>query len=184
MGKYGTAQDGVTWIFKKVFGKTDDAAALKKSGISKWDELSQTPSFLDDYTLIAVRTTDDAATAKKLAGTRADTINRGVGILNGAKDIKLMGLVKWSGIAVIGYGTWRALNLVGVVSEAAEDTINNFFGINCEDGDTQCLERGAKNMVNTGLLVAAGIGGLVVLSLKKDSQEPVENDSQESVDAS
>ncbi len=180
MGKWGTLVDGM----RKVFGKTDDAAALKKSGISKWDELSQTPGFWDNPTIIIARTTDDAATARKLAGTRADTINRGVGILNGAKDIKLMGLVKWSGIAVIGYGTWRALSLIGVVSEAAEDTINNFFGINCEDGDTQCQERGAKNMVNTGLLVAAGIGGLVVLSLKKDSQEPVENDSQESVDAS
>lgn len=170
MGKFGTFLKGA----RKIFGKTDDAATLRKTGNVKWvDELGQTPGFYDDYALVAARTTDDAATAKKLAGTRADTINRGVGILNSAKDIKLMGLVKWSGFAIIGYTTWRALSIVGVISEAAEDTINNFFGVNCEDGDTQCKDAGAKNMLNTGLLVAAGIGGLVVLSLKKDSQEPV-----------
>ena len=63
-------------------------------------------------------------------------------------------------------------------------SINNFYGINCEEGDTECQNKGAKNMLLTGLLVTAGVGGLIVLSLKKDSQEPVENDSQESVDAS
>ena len=161
MGKFGTFLKGL----RKVFGKTDDAATLKKLG--------QTPSYLDDAALVAARTTDDAATASKVSGTRADTINKGVGILNSAKDIKVMGLVKMSFIAVIGYGTWRALSVIGVISEAAEDTINNFFGVNCEGGDTECQEKGAKNMLLSGLLVTAGIGGLVVLSLKKDSQEPV-----------
>ncbi len=161
MGKFGTFIKGL----RKVFGKTDDAATLKKLG--------QTPAYLDDAALVAARTTDDAATASKVSGTRADTINKGVGILNSAKDIKVMGLVKISFIAVIGYGTWRALSVIGVLSEAAEETINNFFGVNCEHGDTECQEKGAKNMLLSGLLVTAGIGGLVVLSLKKDSQEPV-----------
>ena len=169
MGKFGTFLKGM----RKVFGKTDDAATLKKTGNLKWvDELGQTPGYWDEAALVAART-DEAATASKVSGTRADTINRGIGILNSAKDIKLMGLVKWSGFAIIGYGTWRALCLIGVISESAEDAINNFFGVNCEDGDTECQEKGAKNMLLSGLLVTAGIGGLVVLSLKKDSQEPV-----------
>lgn len=177
MGKLGTAGDGISWIFKKVFGKTDDAAALKKSGISKWDELSQTPSFLDDYTLIAVRTTDDAATARKLGDTRATKVAKAQDVADKAKTLPILGT--WqnslviSGVVIFGYATWKSMSVIGVLSEAMEDNINNFFGINCGDGDTTCQEKGAKNMLLTGLLVTAGFAGLVVLSLKKDSQEPV-----------
>ena len=39
-------------------------------------------------------------------------------------------------------------------------------------------------MLVSGLLVTAVIGGLVVLSLKEDSQEPVKEDSQEPVASS
>ena len=178
MGKLGTFLKGV----RKVFGKTDDAAAVKKTGSSKWiDELGQTPSFLDDYTLIAVRTTDDAATARKLADTRAIKVAKAQEVADKAKTLPLWGSWKntlvISGVASIvvtlGYWTWSTVSVIGSLSDAAEDTINNFFGVNCEDGDTECQEKGAKNMLLSGLLVTAGIGGLVVLSLKKDSQEPV-----------
>ena len=66
--------------------------------------------------------------------------------------------------AVIGYGTWRVLGVVGSVSDRAEDLINTFFGINCPEGDTECQESGAKNMLMSGLLVAAlGVGVVILL---------------------
>lgn len=178
MGKFGTFLQGV----RKVFGKTDDAATLKKTGNLKWvDELGQTPGYWDDAALVAARTTDEAATARKVADPRATQVAKAKVVADKAKNLPLWGSWKntlvISGVASIvvtlGYLTWSTVSVIGTLSDAAEKTINNFFGVNCEDGDTECQEKGAKNMLLSGLLVTAGIGGLVVLSLKKDSQEPV-----------
>ena len=74
--------------------------------------------------------------------------------------------------AVVGYTAWRTLGIVGTVSDAAEETINNFFGINCDESDTACQEQGAKNMLMTGVIVAAlGVGGIVLLTRKPKAQE-------------
>ena len=177
MGKAGAAQDMGKWIVKKIFGKTDDVAVVKKQGW--YDEFFQhnPPSLLDDISV-----------THKIKPQRADKVTMGKKIADRAKNLTVLGALKGTTIASIfvvgGFMIWKSTSLIGVLSEAAEETINNFYGINCEDGDTECQEKGAKNMLLTGLLVTAGVGGLVVLSLKKDSQEPVEDDSQESVDAS
>ena len=165
MGRVGT-------FLKKVLGKSDEAATARKSGFVDTfgqHSMGKSGSIFDPLR----QSHKTQKTSAKVARNRADTLNRGVTIVNAAEDIKLMGLIKWSGFAVIGFTAWRAISLIGVISESAEDTINNFFGINCAENDIACQEQGAKNMLNTGLLVAAGIGGLIVLSLKKDSQKPV-----------
>jgi CDP-diglyceride synthetase len=177
MGKAGTAQDMGKWIVKKIFGKTDDVAVVKKQ------------NWLDDfYRHNPPNLLDDISVTQKIKPQRADKVTMGKKIADRAKNLTVLGALKGTTIASIfvvgGFMIWKSTSLIGVLSEAAEETINNFYGINCEEGDTECQNKGAKNMLLTGLLVTAGVGGLIVLSLKKDSQEPVENDSQESVDAS
>ncbi len=177
MGKVGTAWDGVKWVGKKIFGKTDDVVVVKKKGwVDKF--FQHTPPQLVDEIIII----------QKISPPRADKIISGKKIADRAKNLTVLGALKGTTIASIfvvgGFMIWKSTSLIGVLSEAAEDTINNFFGVNCGEGDAECQDEGAKNMLLTGLLVAAGVGGLVVLSLKKDSQEPVEKDPQEPVEKS
>ena len=158
-------------FFKKLFGKTDDAVELRKGGFV--DNFGQH----GDAIFNPRATIRTQRTAAKGAKTRTDKIISGKEVAEKAKNLPILGT--WqnslviSGVVIFGYATWKSMSVIGVLSEAMEDNINNFFGINCGDGDTTCQEKGAKNMLLTGLLVTAGFAGLVVLSLKKDSQEPV-----------
>ena len=176
MGKWGTLVKGI----RKALGKTDEAVVIKKGKYTVPEDLF--------YKYNPYRLGDDISVTQKIKPPRADKVTMGKKIADRAKNLTVFGALKGTTIASIfvvgGFMIWKSTSLIGVLSEAAEDTINNFYGINCEEGDTECQNKGAKNMLLTGLLVTAGVGGLIVLSLKKDSQEPVENDSQESVDAS
>ena len=74
-------------------------------------------------------------------------------------------------LAVIGFSAYSIISIVGNVSDRAEEVINNFYGIDCEDGDTVCEERGAKNMLLTGVLGITVVGGLLYMSLKPKGKE-------------
>ena len=71
-----------------------------------------------------------------------------------------------AGFAVVGFGLYKTLSIVGTFSDALEETINNFYGINCDDDDTQCQTQGAKNMLATGVLGVVVIGGVAYYMLK------------------
>jgi hypothetical protein len=100
--------------------------------------------------------------------------SRSSSILSKAKSIPVPGFkntFRFGFIAVVGYGTYRLISIVGGVSDRAEEVINNFFGIDCEEGDIVCEERGAKNMLLTGVLGIAVVGGLLYMSLKPKGKE-------------
>ncbi len=163
-------------VTRKFFGKTDDAATLRKGRLADdfVDDFGQHGGSIFDPLRHSHKT---QRTTSKVARSRTDNIVKGKEVADTAKSLPLFGTWKnslvVSGVVLMGYATWKSMSVIGVLSEAAEETINNFFGINCESGDADCQEKGAKNMLLAGLLVTAGVGGLVVLSLKKDSQEPV-----------
>ena len=114
--------------------------------------------------------TDDMALVPKLS--KSVKTSRGVNLLKLGEDIPLWGTVKIGIVAVIGYGVWNALGIVGSVSETAEETINNWFGVNCHESDTTCQEQGAKNMLMTGVIVTAiGVGGVMLMMKKPKAQE-------------
>ena len=99
---------------------------------------------------------------------------RSSSILSKAKSIPVPGFkntFRFGFIAVVGYGTYRLISIMGAVSDRAEEVINNFFGIDCEEGDTVCEERGAKNMLLTGVLGITVVGGLLYMSLKPKGKE-------------
>mgnify|MGYP003127069470 FL=1 len=99
---------------------------------------------------------------------------RSSSILSKAKSIPVPGFkntFRFGFIAVVGYGTYRLISIIGSVSDRAEEVINNFFGIDCEEGDTVCEERGAKNMLLTGVLGITVVGGLLYMSLKPKGKE-------------
>ena len=99
---------------------------------------------------------------------------RSSSILSKAKSIPVPGFkntFRFGFIAVVGYGTYRLISIMGSVSDRAEEVINNFFGIDCEEGDTACEERGAKNMLLTGVLGITAVSGLLYLSLKPKEKE-------------
>tara|TARA_Y100000592_G_C5341798_1_gene254581 strand:- start:38 stop:709 length:672 start_codon:yes stop_codon:yes gene_type:complete len=99
---------------------------------------------------------------------------RSSSILSKAKSIPVPGFkntFRFGFIAVVGYGTYRLISIIGAVSDRAEEVINNFFGIDCEDGDIVCEERGAKNMLLTGVLGITVVGGLLYMSLKPKGKE-------------
>lgn len=105
------------------------------------------------------------------------------------KMAKLVSLAKASGLKVpgigttfrvgflvtAGYGFYRVISIMGSVSDRAEEVINNFYGIDCDEGDTACEERGAKNLLLSGVLGIAVVGGIVYMVAKpkggKDKQE-------------
>ena len=100
--------------------------------------------------------------------------SRSASILSKAKSIPVPGFkntFRFGFIAVVGYGTYRLISIIGAVSDRAEEVINNFFGIDCEEGDTVCEERGAKNMLLTGVLGITVVGGLLYMSLKPKGKE-------------
>ena len=93
---------------------------------------------------------------------------------NIATSIPIPGLgttFKLGFLSVIGYSAYRLISIVGGESDRAEEVINNFFGIDCEEGDIVCEERGAKNMLLTGVLGIAVVGGLLYMSLKPKGKE-------------
>jgi hypothetical protein len=69
-------------------------------------------------------------------------------------------------LVTVGYGFYRVIGTIGLVSDAAEDVINNFYGINCDEDDTECQSQGAKNMLATGILGVVVIGGVAYYMLK------------------
>jgi hypothetical protein len=78
-------------------------------------------------------------------------------------------------LVTAGYGFYRVISIMGSVSDRAEDVINNFYGIDCDDGDTACEERGARNLLWSGVLGIAVVGGVIYMVAKpkggKDKQE-------------
>lgn len=86
---------------------------------------------------------------------------------NALRNLKLTGMI--SGMAVIGYGAYQMISIIGTFSEAVETSINNFFGVDAKntcldkglvEGTQEYLncvetieEEGAKNMLYTGLAI-------------------------------
>lgn len=62
---------------------------------------------------------------------------------------------------VVGGIAWNILSIVGSFSQGFQETINSFFGLNCEPNDIECQEKGARNQ----LLLGVAIAGVGVLSL-------------------
>tara|TARA_R110002096_G_scaffold287488_2_gene481139 strand:- start:4 stop:798 length:795 start_codon:yes stop_codon:yes gene_type:complete len=108
-----------------------------------------------------------------------------------AKMVKLRQLAKSSGLKVpgvgttfrfgflvtAGYGFYRVISIMGSVSDKAEEVINNFYGIDCEEGDVVCEERGAKNILLSGVLGLAVVGGIIYVVAKpkgKSGKQEVE----------
>lgn len=106
---------------------------------------------------------------------------KAVGVLNKAKQIgtaiPIPGIkttFRLGVLAVVGYGGYRLISIIGLVSDTAEEAINNFYGISCEDNDTSCQEQGAKNMLMTGVLGVVLIGGITYMVLKPKKGESVD----------
>ena len=119
-----------------------------------------------------VRWTDDMMIVPKLSDEVVSS--RSASLLSMAQKIPIPAgktTFRLGIFAVVGYTTWRMLNIVGTISDVAEETINNFFGINCDESDTGCQEQGAKNMLMTGVVVAAiGVGGIMLMVRKPKAQ--------------
>ena len=105
-------------------------------------------------------------------------------------------------MAVIGYGAYQVISVIGTFSDALETTINNFFGVDAKntcldkglvEGTQEYLdciedveEEGAKNMLYTGIaVVGIVIVGVISLTGKKDSKtEKVEIEIKQPSEAS
>ena len=64
--------------------------------------------------------------------------------------------------AVVGGTAYSILSIVGAVSDGLMETINNFFGIDCEEG-SECDAKGARNQTILGIAIA-GVGILSLAS--------------------
>ena len=64
--------------------------------------------------------------------------------------------------AVVGGTAYHILSIVGAVSDGLMETINNFFGIDCEEG-SECDAKGARNQTILGIAIA-GVGILSLAS--------------------
>tara|TARA_R110000765_G_scaffold28015_2_gene67833 strand:- start:570 stop:1199 length:630 start_codon:yes stop_codon:yes gene_type:complete len=64
--------------------------------------------------------------------------------------------------AVVGGTAYRILSIVGSISTGLEETVNNFFGIDCEEG-SECEAKGARNQTILGIAIA-GVGILSLAS--------------------
>lgn len=65
--------------------------------------------------------------------------------------------------AVVGGTAYSILSIVGSISTGLEETVNNFFGIDCEEG-SECEAKGARNQTILGIAIA-GVGILSLASL-------------------
>lgn len=119
---------------------------------------------------------------------------------NALRNLKLTGML--SGMAVIGYGAFQVISVIGTFSDALETRINNFFGVDAKntcldkglvEGTQEYLdciedveEEGAKNMLYTGIaVVGIAIVGVISLTGKKDSKgEKVEIEIKQPSEAS
>ena len=128
----GWRKKAAKWISKKIGGKTDDVTTIRKLYID--------PSDITHLNGVALVPVSEIGKVAK-AANRADEIKKGIGIMKTAQNLNLTGIFKGSLalsiVTIFGYGTWKATSLVGVISEGAEDTINNFFGITC--GEVEML---------------------------------------------
>ena len=64
--------------------------------------------------------------------------------------------------AAVGGTVYGFLSIVGSISTGLEDTVNNFFGIDCEEG-SECEAKGARNQTILGIAIA-GVGILSLAS--------------------
>tara|TARA_R110000824_G_scaffold127751_2_gene288107 strand:+ start:230 stop:853 length:624 start_codon:yes stop_codon:yes gene_type:complete len=64
--------------------------------------------------------------------------------------------------AVVGGTAYSILSIVGSISTGLEETVNNFFGIDCEEG-SECEAKGARNQTILGIAIA-GVGILSIAS--------------------
>lgn len=71
--------------------------------------------------------------------------------------------------SVVGYTAWEVISFVGLISSTAEDAINNFFGMNCAEGDSECEEKASNRLVYVGMGVAA-IGAISLYNFLNPSK--------------
>ena len=121
MGKWGTLVKGI----RKALGKTDEAVVIKKGKYTVPEDLF--------YKYNPYRLGDDISVTQKIKPPRADKVTMGKKIADRAKNLTVLGALKGTTIASIfvvgGFMIWKSTSLIGVLSEAAEDTINNFYGM-------------------------------------------------------
>jgi len=160
---------GKGYIVPKGYAVVDDAGKVMGRGGSSFGASSKA-SKTWNTTYRVVKVTDKITDANKTAKI--------VGVLGKAKQIgkavPIPGIGKTFRIGFLvtaGYGFYRIISITGAVSDKAEEVINNFYGIDCEDGDVACEERGAKNMILSGVLGIAVVGGLLYMSLKPKGKE-------------
>ena len=111
----------------------------------------------------------------KLSDARNVTATKHISLIqNGSAFPSIKTSSRLAGVAVIGYGAWQLISIIGSISTPIEDAIDNFFGSNCEEVDIECQEKSARNMTYLGLGVI-GVGAISLLSLfsgnKKSSKE-------------
>jgi hypothetical protein len=123
--------------------KADGTLVPKESGgyYSKWEDDWQ---LVDTQIMASIKAADNVALSKSRF-----TLNK---IIPGAKTSYNLGV-----FAVVGGIAYNLLSVVGSLSDGLQETINNFFGLNCESDDIKCEENGARNQMILGMAIA-GIG--------------------------
>ena len=129
--------------------KADGTLVPKESGgfYSKWDESWE---LVDTQKLASIKAADNLAVGKSKY-----TLDK---FIPGAKSSYNLGV-----FVLVGGIAWNILSIVGSFSEGLQETINNFFGLDCEPDDIECQEKGARNQLILGLAIA-GVGVLSLAS--------------------
>jgi len=163
MGKVKTGSKILGRFFK--FGKkggtkVDDAALLRKIPKSKKTSKVITSSSGEGGEYLT----------KSIKASRSKSVLAKTKVWNPKFMRNIKAGAMFGILGATGYGFYRAIGIIGIFSDAAENTINNFYGINCEEtceGDSDCIsacqEKGSRNMILTGVAIAGGVGLLIAL---------------------
>lgn len=116
---------------------------------------------------------DEIPAGAKLLDVNKARAVKGVQAVNTANDFRFPFSSKTSfrmGVfAVVGYTAWELISFVGAISSTVGDTINNFFGLNCEETDVECQKEASDRLVYLGMGIAA-VGAISLFNFFKPSK--------------